>query len=441
MNFAKILDAKQAAILTQWIEQNNLSEDLFKLSKGQLSGSYSLVVEDKQVVALKAKSVRSADGLATLLSLQNLELSFMKAVQFSQCPPQLKSLRINGLPNKPLSLEFLKQCPELTQLELFHSEIDDWQALYSLPKLHSLSIRFTDLSSFQLTKPLPELQRLDLSDNQINKLTFTVAQKQLKALFLSNNRLTFLPDLSPLTALETLSLDSNPLSVLSDQHLPPQLNTLDIRKTLILDFKPLFGLQNLQRIQVQRTPKNLPSELNDKVIAAVSDDSQLVIAENLMQKYLTANHFIEKLPQSVNGKTLGLNKQSSQHFSMSGTSKLSGKITIDVLQGLMRIPLAQTDNQLYMQRQVTINGQASVTQGSFTIYNPVDLDFWQMAALFVDNPKRQAPDSVNFKQKGFIVYKAHPEKPTTFQANLIPMADRYLLLIGSDFATGVTIDY
>lgn len=441
MNFANILDAKQAELLTQWIEQNNLSKDQFKLGDTKLRGSHVLVVEGGQVVALKAKGVRSADGLASLLSLRSLELSFFETVQLSQCPPQLEILRINGLPAKPLSLEFLKQCPGLTELELFHSKINNWKNLYSLPKLQHLSIRFSDLSNFQLAQPLPELQRLDLSNNQIKNLSFPATQTQLKALFLSNNKLSFLPDLSSLTALETLSLDSNPLLAMSDKQLPQQLTNLDVRKTLLLDFMPLVGLQNLQRIQVQRTPKNLPSELNDKVIAAVSDDSQLAIAEDLMQKYLDGVQFIENLPESVNGKALGLSKESAQHFSMSGTSKLSGNITIDELQGLMRIPLAQTDNQLYMQRQVSINGEASVSTGVFRIYSPVNLDFWSMAAVFVDHPQPDAPASTNLQQTGFIVYEVQAAKPVSFQANLIPMADRYLLLVGSDVATGVKINY
>ncbi len=441
MSFAKILEAKQADALSQWVKKNSLSEDQFKLSDTKLTGSHALMIENKQVVGLKAKGVRSADVLASLPSLRNLELSFFEAVEFSQCPPQLETFRINGLPTKPLSLEFLTQCPKLVDLQLFHTDVKNWQPLYTLTELQSLSIRFSDLSSFQLQQPLPELQRLNLSNNKVSNLLFPVAQKQLKFLFLSNNHLSFLPDLSPLTALETLSLDSNPLLALSDNHLPPQLTNLDVRKTPLLDFTPLVGLPNLQRIQVQRTPKDLPDSLVSKMAAAVGEDSQLAIAEDLMQKYLAANHFIEKLPKSVDGKALGLNKQSSQHFSLAGTSKLSGTILIEEFQGLMRIPLAQTDDLSYQQREVMISGQMGVDSGSFSIYSPVNLDFWQMAAMFVDHPKRHAPESVNFKQKGFIVYETHPGLPTFFQAKLIPMADRYLLLIGSDVANGVTIDY
>jgi hypothetical protein len=441
INLAKSLEAKQASVLRSWLEQNNLSEDQFKLSDTKLTGSHALMIEDRQLVGLKAKGVRSGDGLASLVSLRSLELSFFEEVQFSQCPPQLETLRINGLPAKSMSLEFLTQCPKLFELQLFHTEVKNWQPLYSLTELQSLSVRFSALSRFQLQHPLSELQRLDLSNNKINNLSFPAAQTQLKSLFLSQNHLSFLPDLSSLTVLENLSLDSNPLLAMSDNHLPPQLTNLDLRKTPLLDFKPLVGLQNLQRIQVQRTPKNLPASLLSKMAAAVRADSQLAIAEDLMQKYLAANHFIEKLPQSVDGKAFGLHKQSSQHFTLTGTSKLSGTIQIDEVQGNMRIPLAQTDDLSYQQRQVMINGQISVDSGTFSIFSPVSLDFWQMAALFVDNPKRQAPESVNFKQKGFIVYEAHPGLPTFFQANLIPMADRYLLLIGSDVASGVSIVY
>ncbi len=441
MSHAEFLNSNQSAVLKQWMKDNDFTESQFTFNEQAHQGAYSVIIANAQVVALKSKGVRSADHLASLSTLRQLELSFFETVQFSQCPPQLETLKIKGLPAKNLSLEFLEQCPGLTELELLHTNLKDWQALGSLNQLQKLSIKFSDLSHFNLEQALPELRRLDLSNNKISSLSLAATPKQLKQLFLSNNQLSVLPDLSSLTVVETLSLDNNPLFELTASHLPPQLKNLDVRNTSLLGFKALLSVDHLQRVQVQRQPKNLPQELKDKVIAAVSDDSQLAIAEDLMQKHLAVNHLIEKLPKSVNGKALGLSKESTQHFSMSGTTKLSGNITIDELQGLMRIPLAQTDNQLYMQRQVSITGQASVSTGVFRIYSPVDLDFWSMAAVFVDHPQPDAPASSDLQLTGFIVYEAQADKPVAFKVNLIPMADRYLLLIGSDSATGININY
>ena len=441
MRVAEKLDSKQLAVLTDWVSENGLSLNQFKISDAGFKGEYSVVINNNQLVGLKSKGVRSADTLAGLSSLRELELSFFETIHLTRCAPQLETLRINGLPNKPLSLTFLKQCNKLLELKLFHTEFTDWSALYTLKQLEKLSISFSAIASLELKQTLPLLSRLDLTNNQLNNISFGVTQPRLKELFLSNNQFSVLSDFSTLVALETLSLDNNPLMTLNEEHLPSQLRSLDLRKTLIVDLTPLANQANLQRIQLQRNPKNLPSSLQDKVFAAVSDDSQLVVAEELMQKYLEVNNFIETLPKAVNGKSLGLRKQSQQHFSHSGTSKLRGSIEIEEIQGMMRIPLAQTDNLLYQQRQVQINGQITVENGLFRIYSPVEVNFWQMAALFVDNPQKVAPPNSNLSIKGFIVYEAQPSQPYSFQANLIPMADRYLLLVGSDVATGVKVTY
>lgn len=441
MSLAEKLDSEQLTVLTEWMRENGLSLEQFNISDAGFKGEYSVVINNNQLVGLKSKGVRSADALAGLSSLRDLELSFFETVHLTRCAPKLETLRINGLPNKPLSLTFLKQCNKMLELKLFHTEFTDWSALYALKQLEKLTIRFSAMASLELTQTLPLLSRLDLTNNQLNNISFGASQPRLKELFLSNNQFSVQPDISTLTELETLSLDNNPLLSITENHLPPQLKHLDLRKTALLDFAPLTHLPDLKKIQVQRQPKNLPQKLKDKVLAAVSDDSQLAIAEDLMHKYLDGVQFIEKLPDSVNGKALGLSIESAQHFSMNGTSKLSGSITIDELQGLMRIPLAQTDNQLYMQRQVSISGQAYVSKGAFRIYNPVDLDFWSMAAVFVDHPQPEAPASSDLQRTGFIFYEAQANKPASFQANLIPMADRYLLLVGADSATVININY
>ncbi len=441
MRVAEKLDSKQLAVLTDWVSENGLSLNQFKISDAGFKGEYSVVINNNQLVGLKSKGVRSADALAGLSSLRNLELSFFETVHLTQCAPQLETLRINGLPNKPLSLAFLKQCNKLVELKLFHTAFTDWSALYALKQLEKLSIRFSAIPSLELNQTLPLLSRLDLTNNRLSSLFFSADQPRLKALFLSDNQFSVLPDFSTLTTLETLSLDNNPLTVFTEAYIPQGLKTLDIRKTMLWNLDVLANLSHLQRVQVQRKPKNLPPSLVDKVFPAVSDDSQLAVAEDLMQKYLEANNFIETLPKAVNGKSLGLRKESQQHFSHSGTSKLSGTIEIEEIQGMMRIPLAQTDNLLYQQRQVQINGQINIENGLFRVYSPVEVNFWQMAGLFVDNPQKQAPTSSNLNIEGFIVYEAQAGQPYSFQANLIPMVDRYLLLVGSDVATGIKISY
>ncbi|WP_223786908.1 leucine-rich repeat domain-containing protein [Marinicella meishanensis] len=431
----------QTQALQQWMQVNGWSEDEFQFGTDHHQGAYSVLTEHQQVVAIKAKGVTATAGLDALTSLRSLELSLQAQTQLSTCPEQLQHLRINGQPAAPLALGFLTTCPQLTELALYYAPIKDWQGLAGLSNLQSLTLRHTDLTAIDFGHSWPQLSRLDIRDNQLQTVSFAVPLTQLKELFLSHNQLRVLPDLSALTALTTLSVDDNPLMTMAADHLPPQLKTLDLRNTTIIDLAPLVGLPDLHRVQFQRRPKILPTALDDKVFAAIDEDSQLAIAEGLMAQYMAGVQFTEQLPKLVNGKALGLHKQSSQHFSLSGTSDLSGHIRIDEIQGLMRIPLAQTDDLLYQQRQVTITGQAQVNDGTFMVYSPVKLDFWQMAAIFVDHPQPEPPTQADLQRHGYLVYQALPGQPVTFTANLIPMADRYLLLVGSDVATGVSITY
>lgn len=441
MNPLSDLAADQADALQQWMQANGLSAASFQYGSDQHQGAYSILSADGQVVAIKSKGVSSTTALAPLTALKSLELSLLPQTQLNSCPAQLAHLRINGQPTEPLSLGFLQQCPKLTELELFHAAPKNWPDLAGLSELQSLSLRYSDLTTVDLNFHLPQLTRLNLTNNKLQSLTFSAPPERLQALFLSHNQLRVLPDLSALLALESLSLDDNPLMNLATGHLPTSLKTLDLRDTAVLDLAALMDAPNLQRVQIQRRPKSLPDALADKVFAVVGEDSQLAIAEGLMEKYLAGIQFIEKLPKAVNGKALGLHKQSSQHFSLSGTSDLNGWVEIEEIQGLMRIPLAQTDNLLYQQRQVAISGQARVKQGAFRIYSPVKLDFWQMAAIFVDHPEPEPPAGADLQRNGFVVHQALPDQSVSFTANLIPMADRYLLLVGSDVATGVSINY
>lgn len=441
MNPAEALDAEQFGTLKQWMQANGLDEASFRFESSNHQGAYSVLLAGGQIQAIKSKGVSTLSGLSALPALQSLNISLTDGADLSACPAQLQHLKINARPTEPLSLSFLQQCPNLFELELFHAKLNDLNQLQQLSQLQSLKIRFGAAAHLDLSFSLPALTQLNLSNNQLQSLTFSAPQEQLKSLFLSHNQFTVLPDLSALSVLETLSLDDNPLLFVASDHWPPALKNLDLRKTAITNLEPLLGLSQLQRVQVQRKPKTLPAELADKIFPAVGSDSQLAVAEDIMEKYLGGLQFIEQLPKSVIGKALGLSKESAQHFSMSGTSKLSGHITLDELQGLMRITLAQTDDLLYQQRQLSINGEARVSEGAFRIYSPVKLDFWQMAGLFVDHPQRDAPASSDFKRTGFVVYEAMPGQPVTFQANLIAMADRYLLLVGSDSASDINITY
>ncbi len=161
-------------------------------------------------------------------------------------------------------------------------------------------------------------------------------------------------------------------------------------------------------------------------------DWQLAEAKQLQTNYLKRATFIEELPDSISGKAQGLTKQFSSHFSTSGTSEVTGTIAIDSIQGLMRVPIVSTDNLLHQNRKIKVQGKASVQQGKLIIYSPVEMDFWQMAALFVANPvKNRPPEADQVTLKGFITTVIKSGKSVNFNAELLPFANRYLLLLDS----------
>ena len=91
MRVAEKLDSKQLAVLTDWVSDNGLSLDRFKVSDAGFKGEYSVVINNNQLVGLKSKGVRSADALAGLSSLRDLELSFFETAHLTQCAPQLET--------------------------------------------------------------------------------------------------------------------------------------------------------------------------------------------------------------------------------------------------------------------------------------------------------------------------------------------------------------
>jgi len=438
-NDLSLVNEQEILHLSQWLIKNDISVKLLEISETKHKGSYSAIIKNNHLFSLKSKSVKMTDGLGFFKHLEKLDLTMTQGSLLTECPSNLEHLIIRG--TETLNLDALIHCPNLTHIEFYYAKNVDFNSLSVLKKLQSLTIRFSQMNSININQSWPDLMTLNLKDNQIKNLVFSENQPHLKSLFLSNNKFSVMPDLSPLALLETLSLDNNPLIQIDSESLPTQLKSLDLRKTAVIDYSPLESLTLLNRIQVQRSPKNISKKLEKIVKPAVKNDSQLAIAEELMQMYLNNEKYIKKLPKSTNGKALGLHKESSQHFSLNGKSSVAGRISIEELQGLMRITVANTDNLAYQNRTISIHGTAKTNKGRLKIYSPINLNLWTLAAPFVNNPKRNPPKSQDFNLKGFMVHEIHPEQTSKFKANLIAIADRYQLLINSDVATGIEINF
>jgi hypothetical protein len=155
-------------------------------------------------------------------------------------------------------------------------------------------------------------------------------------------------------------------------------------------------------------------------------------ANYLKTSYLKNNHFIEQLPKHGSGSARKVSRHLASSFSSYADPVITGEVTIAELKGLFRLKVASTDNLLYQQKKVRVKLEGTVASGTVFIYSPVDLDFWQMAKLFIDHPDRDKPKNNPWQLKGYVVTTLEPGKPIKASAQLLPMADEYHLLLGTD---------
>ncbi|MFC3194013.1 hypothetical protein ACFODZ_07150 [Marinicella sediminis] len=166
--------------------------------------------------------------------------------------------------------------------------------------------------------------------------------------------------------------------------------------------------------------------LNPRVLVASDHTDE---AQHLKTAYLKNNHFVAQLPDPNSGKASGIGKQLSSHFSSHSEPAVTGRVVLAEFQGLFRLKVASTDNLLYQQQPFRVNIDASVSDGVFHIYSPVEMDFWQMAKLFVDRPDTQRPTDDQWLLRGYVVTTVDAGQTVTTSATLSPMANEYQLLI------------
>jgi len=157
-------------------------------------------------------------------------------------------------------------------------------------------------------------------------------------------------------------------------------------------------------------------------------DCQAREARTLKANYLRNLQFVEQ-PPSGDGHVEGVDGSLAVARSLSGPPRITGTVTIDRLVGRFRHRLASSRDVMQYGREATVAGTVTVRSGRLAIYSPVDMDFWQMAALFVDRPVRgeTAPDELRLK--GWERIDVEPGSTTRFSAQLIAMGGDHLLLL------------
>lgn len=164
-------------------------------------------------------------------------------------------------------------------------------------------------------------------------------------------------------------------------------------------------------------------------------------ARTLMAGYLAGRTFVDTLPRG-SGSAEGVSGSRRITRTLSGPLQVSGTLRIQQLRGLLQLKLASTRDPLQYGRPARVAGTIAVAQGRLRLYSPVDMDFWQMAALFMDRVERGAPTPAGLRLQGWLVTDIEAGAPRRFNATLLAVGGDHFLLLRADpdEARGIAID-
>ncbi|MFV0544110.1 MAG: leucine-rich repeat domain-containing protein [Marinicella pacifica] len=441
----KKLSQQDSTVMSKWLLDNALKAEDFNIiepPKGH-SGEFSVIVADRHIQSIKAQDINSLKDLSALPQLTSLVLNNFKQTDLSDCPPKLKSLRVLG---KALaSLNGIQGCQQLEQIKIVHSTVNSLDPLLDLPKLTSIKIIYSQLSKVDIDHSMPQLNFMDLSHNQINHFAILADIPQLKILVLDDNRLSTWEHNNYTPLLEGLSISNNHIQELTSVAPVNSLQRITLTGNPLHDLTALTAWPNLKSIDFEGHLSDSSAPINRKISQKSGPlELQIAEAEYLKESYLNNTEFMENLPKSTGGKAYGVSKNISSRFNLHSDPTVSGSISIDTLNGLMRLEVTSTDHLLQYHRKIVIQGTATVKEGSLNIYSPIEENFWDMAKLFVDTPIKQRPeDRDDLVIKGFTVDRASAGETVEFRANLVAIAGKYFLLLGPEQgkATGIHLEF
>ncbi len=170
-------------------------------------------------------------------------------------------------------------------------------------------------------------------------------------------------------------------------------------------------------------------------------DCQLREARALKVRYLGNLQFLESLPE-IQGRAERVSGKRLIKRNLSGPTRITGSARIDRLVGGMRLKLTSTREVLQYGKEARVEGTVTVDSGRLRIYSPVDVDFWQMAGLFMDKPVRNVSTPAELKLEGWQAIDVSPGIPTRFSATLVALAGDHVLMIDAvdGEATGVVFE-
>lgn len=265
--------------------------------------SYMSGIQD---LSLDGTRVRSLDGLEDLPSLLRLSAVDVPLVDISALSKHTALQSLNLSQTRVASLVGIENLKSLTRLSLASSLIQDITALSSLSKLQTLDVSFTNVKDLSPLTKLPRLSQLKMNGTAVKQIDFvqtlpsltlieadltdispaawaraTQARTELMVVYktgqlnywweqLPSNwrrclarqvqEINFKQALDPISLHRLVRIDS--LSITAQDELKDfgplqvfeQIKVLDARGSQLVSLQPLFPLQTLRKLYLNRTP-------------------------------------------------------------------------------------------------------------------------------------------------------------------------------------------
>ncbi|HAN22017.1 MAG: hypothetical protein A2Y15_01190 [Clostridiales bacterium GWF2_36_10] len=183
----------------------------------------------------------------------------------------------------PGSLDDLKYCPNIQELQLNLTDVDDLSPLAYCKKLEYLVIvGLTPATDISVLSQLPNIETLFIYNMKISDTTPLKSLKNLNDLRLINTGIKDIEFIFHLDNLETALLCENKITDLSPVANHPNLKSLDVSNNRIKDISTLEGCSNLQWLCIEN------NEITDISVISKLPSIRAIVATGNMIKDISS---------------------------------------------------------------------------------------------------------------------------------------------------------
>lgn len=228
------------------------SKDLEAYVRDALGKAPGSTLYDRDLEKLKKLTIMAAgefeldtlDDLKLCVNLENLQLSGMKLRDISALRnmPALRTLDLNT--NQIKDISALAECKALTFLNLASNKIEDVSPLYDLVWLEELDLSINLIHNdspeagtgiSEKIQNLTALTKLNLTSNKISDVSIFSNMPNLRVLYLGSNYVVNVAPLSNMQELSEYNLQRNNISEITNLGEMPVLNRLTLSNNLLSD--------------------------------------------------------------------------------------------------------------------------------------------------------------------------------------------------------------